>query len=67
VVDRRLDLGPGRSVRLLDIEGQLDQRKSPLPAPTTASNSWTVMPPDSIYVRGWITTLEWFAAAADRS
>jgi hypothetical protein len=33
VVDRRLDLGPGRSVRRLDVERQLDQRKSPFPAP----------------------------------
>src|SRR4029453_4204894 len=67
VVARRLGLGPGRSVRRRDVERQLDQRKSPFPAPDHGLELVDLHARDSSCVRGWITTLEWFAGAADRS
>jgi hypothetical protein len=62
-----LTLGRAVPYAALTSNGNSTSGSRPSRLPTTASNSCTFMPGDSTYVRGWTTTLECFAAAADRS
>ena len=52
-----LTLGRAVPYASLTSNGNSTSGSRPSPPPTTASNSWTFMPPHSSYVQGWTTTL----------